>query len=411
MKDRFLLVTSPLKITLLAIFLAAASLAASASDKVLYSFKGGDDGANPSGGLVADRMGNLYGTTDGGGGACNCGTVFVLSPPGKPGGDWVESILYRFPGGNDGASPEAPMIFDMAGNLYGTTLHGGAANDGTVFKLAPPAAPGESWTETTLYQFKGGQDGDYPIASLVFDTAGNLYSTTLFGGGPPQAGIVFQISPPAVPGNSWTETVLHRFGHGRDGGDPEGALLIDKHGALYGTTMSGVVFKLSPPAPGQEQWTERGLYDFSGFADGSEPSYIMASGGAVYGAATLGGNVNHGTIFQLIPQAGTWKENTLYSFQGGSDGGLPIGQLLRDRAGTLYGTTYAGQQPDNGTVFRLSPPAGAGTWTKTILHEFGGKGDGTTPTGGVIKGKAGALYGTTNNGGAFGLGVVYAVAP
>jgi uncharacterized repeat protein (TIGR03803 family) len=113
----------------------------------------------------------------------------------------------------------------------------------------------------------------------------------------------------------------------------------------------------------------------------------------------------------LVPQPGAWKETTLYNFQGGSDTSLPVGQLLSDSSGNLYGTTYAGQQPDNGTVFRLSPPTGGGAWTKTTLHEFGGKGDGATPNGGLVKGKGGALYGTTYNGGASGLGVVFAVMP
>ena len=409
MKDsRSSLATTALAATLLAIFLAAAGLPANAADKVLYSFKGGDDGSNPEAALVADHSGNLYGTTSGGGGACGCGVVFMLSPPARQGGDWVETILYRFQGG-EAATPEAGLIFDAAGNLYGTTSHGGASNDGTVFKLTPPSAPGGNWTETTLYEFQGGNDGEYPVASLAFDKSGNLYGTTLFGGGPPQVGIVFQVSPPTAPGGNWTETVLHRFGHGRDGADPQGALLIDNRGALYGTTMSGVVFKLTPPAPGHDQWTERGLYAFSGFEDGNEPSYIIARGGSIYGAATLGGNVNHGTVFQLTPQPGAWKETTLYSFQGGSDGGLPVGQLFADRSGNLYGTTYAGQQPDNGTVFRLSSKSG--TWIKTTLHEFGGAGDGATPNGGLVKAKGGALYGTTYNGGAFGNGVVYAVAP
>lgn len=410
MKDRSSVATTALATTLLAIFLAAASLAANAADKVLYSFKGGDDGANPEAALIADHLGNLYGTTSsGGGGFCDCGVVFELSPPATRNGHWVETILYRFQG-DEAATPEAGLIFDAAGNLYGTTAHGGPTNDGTVYKLSPPSVPGGNWTETTLYQFLGEDDGEYPVSTLALDQSGNLYGTTLFGGGSPNAGIVFRIAPPSVPGGAWTETILHRFAYGPDGGNSQAGLLIDNLGALYGTTMTGTVFKLSPPPPGQDKWTERGLYQFSGFADGSEPSYIVVKGRAVYGGATLGGNANHGTIFQLVPQPGAWKETTLYNFQGGSDGGLPVGQLLVDAAGHLYGTTYAGQQPDNGTVFRLSPSK-SGKWTKTILHEFGGQGDGATPNGGLVKGKAGALYGTTYNGGAFGSGAVYAVAP
>ena len=407
----------PLGVTFLAVLFLTITLKAHASEKVLYSFKGGDDGANPSSALVADRNGNLYGTTEtGGGGACDCGTVFMLSPPVTPNSIWAETILYRFQG-PDGAGPEAGLIFDAAGNLYGTTAFGGT-HDGTVFKLAPPTEPGGSWTETVLHQFDDDQkDGSYPQSDLVMDKAGNLYGTTLFGGGGAQAGIVFEVSPPTVPGGSWTETVVHRFGHGNDGALPMASLLIDNKGALYGTTSAvfqsgdGLVFKLSPPVPPQENWRERGLYKFEGVDDGSQPSYITASQGAIYGVTDLGGDANWGTVYQLVPQAGEWKETLIYQFQGGSDGGIPVGQLYVDRSGQLYGTTYAGHEADNGTVFRLSPPQAGGAWVKTKLHEFGGDGDGATPNGSLIKGKGGALYGTTYAGGASGFGVVYAVTP
>jgi len=228
---------------------------------------------------------------------------------------------------------------------------------------------------------------------------------------------VFEVSPPTKPGGSWTETVIHRFDSINDGALPMAGLLIDSRGALYGTTTAtfqsgdGLVFKLSPPSPPQQKWRERGLYKFQSGQDGSEPTYITASGSAIYGVTNLGGNANWGTIFQLTPQSGSWKETLLYDFQGGTDGGIPVGQLYVDHKRQLYGTTYAGQQPDNGTVFRLTPPNSGGAWTKTKIHEFGGNGDGATPNGGLVKGKGGALYGTTYAGGANGLGVVYAVAP
>jgi len=410
------LATRFVKFTGLTLLLLSVTLAANATDKVLYNFKGGDDGANPSSGLIADRLGNLYGTTEGGGGGdCDCGTVFMLSPPVRRGGSWTETVLYRFQG-PDGAGPAAGLILDAAGNLYGTTAFGGT-HDGTVFQLSPPSKPGGVWTETVLHEFddeKG--DGAYPLANLLMDKSGNLYGTTLFGGGPQQGGAVFEVSPPTAPGGSWTETVIHRFHTLNDGALPEAALLIDSRGALYGTTMDtpqsggGLVFKLRPPNPQHEDWTERGLYKFQGVDDGSEPTYIAASGGLLYGETSLGGSANWGTIYQLTPQFGAWKELLLHEFQGGSDGGIPVGPLFIDRSGDIYGTTYAGQQPDNGTVFRLSPKSD-GTWTKTKLHEFGGQGDGATPNGGLVRGKGGALYGTTYAGGADGLGVVYAVAP
>ena len=393
------------------IFLAASTLASVASDKVLYSFKGAGDGANPEAPLIADRAGNLYGSTAAGGGDCDCGTVFMLSLQSHI---WTETVLYRF-NGDDGSAPEAALTFDDAGNLYGTSATGGPSHDGLVFKLSP-AGVGQPWTETVLYTFTGGNDGEYPISNLAFDKSGNLYGTTLFGGGPPQAGVVFQLAPPKSFGGQWTETVIHRFGHGEDGANPMAGVLVDGNGALYGATMgayqsgAGVVFKLNPPIPGHQKWAERGLYKFNGFADGSEPGYLLAGHGALYGAATLGGSANHGTIFQLTPQAGLWKEDTLYDFQGGSDGGLPVGALLGDQSGNLYGATYAGQQADDGTIFRLSPSK-SGTWTKTTLHEFGSDGDGRTPNGGLVAGKGGALYGTTYAGGEFGNGAVFAVEP
>jgi uncharacterized repeat protein (TIGR03803 family) len=173
----------------LAIFIAFVNFAGTAlgsGEKVIYNFKGGSDGAAPFSGLIADSAGNLYGTTaDGGGTYCNgqgCGTVFELTPPATQGGAWTETVLYSFQGGNAAAGPEASLIFDAAGNLYGTTYGGGASSDGTVFQLTPPATQGGSWTETVLYSFKGGSDGEYPVASLIFDPAGNLYGTTVFGG-------------------------------------------------------------------------------------------------------------------------------------------------------------------------------------------------------------------------------------
>jgi uncharacterized repeat protein (TIGR03803 family) len=155
------------------------------SEKVLYSFSGGSDGANPVGALVADKAGNLYGTTSQGGSSnctAGCGIVFELTPPATRGGVWSETVLCRFTGGSDGAAPESNLTFDAAGNLYGTTASGGGASHaGTVFELAPPSTQGGAWTETVLYSFAGGSDGKSPVAGLVFDAAGNLYGTTFFG--------------------------------------------------------------------------------------------------------------------------------------------------------------------------------------------------------------------------------------
>jgi len=406
-------------------FLFAASLwtparAAGASEGVLYSFQGGSDGAFPRGPLVSDPQGNLYGVTDTGGSTnCTegCGTVFELSPPSHAGGPWTETVLYRFLGGTDGAAPQAGLIRYSAGNLYGTTQGGGnEGNDGIVFELSPPSQPGGSWTETVIYHFQGGTDGEYPLARLTFDRAGNLYGTTVFGGFN-NAGIVFQLSPPALPGTEWTETVLHRFGHSNDGLDPESPVVLDANGAVYSTTRSGVVFQLQPPVHGHTQWTERVLQVFGGGGDSpNQPCGIILRGtNVIFGTSALGGSsANSGTVFQLTRASGNgmWTATTLHSFTGGSDGMLPCATLVRDRAGNLYGTSGGNGQQNFGTVYRLTPPASPGdSWTFTTLYRFTGGSDGEGPTDGVIFADGGALYGVTGAGGAFNQGTVFKVVP
>ena len=203
----------------------------------------------------------LYGTTVFGG-ANGAGTVFELTPPSSPRGAWTFTILYSFspftifPGGatGDGNGPAAGLISDATGALYGTTANGGANGYGTVFKLTPPAVAGGPWTETVLYSFTGGSDGGSPKASLIFDESGALYSTTTVGGLNGQ-GTVFKLTPPGVPDGAWTETVLYSFAGLDVGTSPSGAgLIFDSSGALYGTTSTGgangfgTVFKLAPPA-------------------------------------------------------------------------------------------------------------------------------------------------------------------
>ncbi len=182
------------------IVFASAAFAVTPKETVLYHFKGGSDGAIPSANLVEDSAHNLYGTTMGGG-TSNRGTVFEVSPPNTA---WTEAVLYSFAGGSDGANPRSDLIFDKAGNLYGTTLAGGGADFGTVFQLAPPATQGAPWTETVLYSFTGGSDGVNPWAGLIMDSKGNLYGTTMFGGSL-GAGTVFELSPPATQGGPWTD--------------------------------------------------------------------------------------------------------------------------------------------------------------------------------------------------------------
>jgi uncharacterized repeat protein (TIGR03803 family) len=402
------LFSSVLFLVILDLSLAGIAFGVGPSERVLYSFRGGSDGSSPQGALVADKAGNLYGTTaEGGSSNCvsGCGIVFQLSPPATSGGSWTETVLYGFLGGTDGAAPGSDLIFDAAGNLYGTTMGGGdASSDGTVFQLTPPSQGGP-WTETVLYRFAGGADGKAPLSGLVFDKVGNLYGTTLFGG-TTSAGIAYQLMPPSTLGGNWTEAVIHTFGHGNDGLDPEAGLILDNSGAVYGTTITGTVFKLTPPA-----WTEKILFTFTGGgSSGSWPCALTARQGSLYGLTRLGGSAtNTGTAFQLTPSSGTWTQTTLYSFTGGNDGGEPCGRVVFDQSGNLYGTSSGNDQNIPGTVFQLAPSGSA--WSEITLHKFGGSNDGLAPLAGVILGKGGALYGTTSGGGSFGKGTVFRVIP
>jgi uncharacterized repeat protein (TIGR03803 family) len=387
------------------------AIAAGPTERVLYRFRGGNDGSAPNAGLVADKAGNLYGTTDAGGSACQggCGTVFELSP--GTGGRWNETVLYSFTGGGDGATPEAGLVFDTAGNLYGTTISGGSSGDGTIFQLAHPHTPGGPWTVNVLHNFVGNTDGKYSIGSLVFDKMGNLYGPTLFGG-QFGGGTVFRLAAPAKQNGAWTLNVLHSFQGVNDGIDPDGALIIDKKGVLYGTTNDGKVFNEVPPPPGHSDWTFGVLYSFN-YVLGLSGGVIAGRKGVLYGATAQGGPANEGTVFQLTPprtRGGVWTETTLYEFAGGSDGGFPLNDLALDKAGNLYGTTENGGASGLGTVFKLTP-AQHGFWTKTSLHDFAGGRDGSGPGAGLIFGRQDLLFGTTVKGGSSGNGTAFAVAP
>jgi uncharacterized repeat protein (TIGR03803 family) len=352
---------------------------------VLYSFNAAD-GVDSKSGLVRDKAGNLYGTTQNGG--IGDGTVFKLDAAG------TETVLHSFTGA-DGETPSASLVRDEEGNLYGTTVSGNSV--GTVFKLDT------NNTETVLHGFTG-PDGATPSASLIRDKAGNLYGTTS-GGGTSGQGTVFKLD------TTGTETVLHSF-TGPDGATPTAGLIRDKAGNLYGTTSGGgllncfgggcgVVFKLDPSGG------EAVLHSFTG-PDGAFPlaGLVQDKVGNLYGTTFAGGASNEGTVFKL-DTAGT--ETVLHSFTFGADGSSPQqGWLIQDRAGNLYGTTlYGGNlscgQSGCGVVFKVDPAG-----EETVLHTFSGGADGANPQeGGLIQDEAGNLYGTTSDGGAFGFGTVF----
>jgi uncharacterized repeat protein (TIGR03803 family) len=401
-------ITPPLAIFIAMLILAGTIVASEPKEAVLHHFGTGTDGAAAYGRVIFDAAGNLYGTTAFGG-TSGAGIVFELANPEAPAG-WTESILYNFSGGSDGSQPYGGLIFDSAGNLYGTTFQGGASNAGTVYELTP--GKGGAWTETVLYSFAGGADGSGPQSDLNFDQAGNLFGTTT-GGGSPGNGIVFQLTP--GQGGSWTETVLHRF-MTNEGTSPRAAVIFDRKGSLYGTLANdgvfgaGAVFRLKPTNGGA--WTEETLYTFTGGTDGFGPlCRLILLRGKLYGTTVIGGGSGVGTVFELSPPAnhhGAWTLNVLHTFACGSDGCFPWAGLTMDSNGTFYGTTQFGGLPSNGgTVFALKQVGEI--WFEGVLFSFK-LSINQLSAGAVLLGKGGTLYGTTI-GSEMNAGAVFKIQP
>jgi uncharacterized repeat protein (TIGR03803 family) len=363
-------------------------LNAMGQETVLYSFTGGADGGYPYSGVIRDAAGNLYGTTTYGGGE-DLGVVYKVDATGH------ETVLHSFTGAADGGHPNAGLILDAKGNLYGTAVNGGAGFGGVVFRMDPMG------NETVLHSFSG-EDGTEPYGGLIGDGAGNLDGTTFYGG-TSDNGVVYKLD---AQGN---ETVLYNFTGGADGGEPQAGVIRDAEGNLYGTTLlggtgdcpagCGVVYKLD--ATGQESV----LHSFTGGADGAngsaDPGLIRDAEGNLYGATSNGGGpASAGVVFELDPAG---QESVLYTFPGGSDGANPHAGLTSDGKGNLYGTTYSGGPARAGVVYQVDA-----TGHETVLHRFKGGADGKNPNAGVIRDSAGNLYGTTVYGG-IGYGVLYQV--
>jgi uncharacterized repeat protein (TIGR03803 family) len=372
-----------------ALLLIATLPAHTQTETILYSFcsQGSNctDGAFPQSSLTSDGKGNFYGTTYLGG-AYFAGTVFELSPNGS--GGWNETVLYSFTGGVDGAFPAySPVIFDSLGNLYGTAYTAGANGAGVVFELSPV---GKDWQETVLYNFcsqAGCTDGAAPVGGLIMDRAGNLYGTTISGPGSGAIGTVFELSP---SGSGWKEQVIYNVAASYAG------LTMDPTGNIFGVGSSKV-FELSPNGKGG--WTTSVLHTFIGTpTDGSAPegTLVLDKAGNLYGTTTTGGASNLGTVYKMTHGKKGWTERILHSFTGAKHGSDPWAGVVLDAAGNLFGTTIkGGNLPGIGIIFELVAPIGKSSYYKeNVLWSFT-QVEGYAPYGSLIRDSAGNLYGTT----------------
>jgi len=401
------------------ILLATAVAAQAQTFTVIHTFTGGDDGAAPLAGLIMDRAGDLYGTASSGGlvssncewplSATQCGTAFQLKHAGS---GWFFTPLYLFQGGSDGYRPAARMVFGTNGLLYGTTLAGGGYSCsyytqgcGIVFQLRPPANACKTaicnWNETVIYRFDGTGPESGP---LVFDQAGNLYGTA--GGG--DGSYVYDLSPGS---GGWTQNVLSFF---NNGDSLYNGVVFDAAGNLDGADAGagyGGVYQLTHSGSG---WTFHRLFDITDIgAEGLDPlgGVILDNAGNIYGSTAGYGPNGGGTVFEL--SAGTWNFNLLYGFSSNLAFPGPEESLTMDAAGNLYGTTDEDGAYAKGNVFKISPSSNG--WIYTDLYDFTGGSDGAYPVSNVVIDAQGNLYGTTSEGGAgscqYGCGTVWEITP
>jgi uncharacterized repeat protein (TIGR03803 family) len=384
---------------------------AAAKESVLYAFTGSSDGAFPDSGLVFDDAGNLYGTNQGGKVGGIYGNVFELTPSAS---GWTETVIHAFADPSDGINPVGPLVRDDKGNLFGATVQGGGSNAGTVFELSPTSDGG--WTKSTIYVFSGGSDGAYP-SGVISDGRGNIYGTTDNGGDTScSCGVVFELMHSK---GSWTEIVLHSFLGIPDGKVPVG-LVFDNVVGLYGTTEGGglygggTVFQL---AHLNHRWKESILHSFTGGADGYLPvaGVIVDQAGDLYGTTNEGGGDGCqngcGVVFELKRISNEkWKEVVLHRFKdNGHDGTYPTATLIFDGKGNLYGTTYEGGAYGNGTAFELLESFD-GSWVETVIETFISPSRGSQPNS-LILGTDGNLYGSAYDGGAYGDGLAFQLSP
>jgi uncharacterized repeat protein (TIGR03803 family) len=377
---------------------------------VIHNFNG-SDGSDPTSTLIFDRAGNLYGTTSAGG-AARQGVVFQLKH--TPSGGWIYTPIHQFNGNSgsgDGANPidYGGLTLASDGTIYGTTNGGGILGCdgqgycGTVFRVQPPATACTtalcSWLLTITYKFNPQSGAEFPESNVIFDAAGNLYGTNNFG----NFSEAYELS---LSDGNWVQN-----SYVLDAGTNAGVVL-DKAGNLYGVATSsshrnGFVFELTPSG---NSWTETILYNFTGGDDGASPfgGLIFDSAGNLYGSTQVGGSKGGGTVFQLSPSGAGWNLSTLCSFGSGTGYYGPQSALTMDAAGNLYGTTNGDGSFGDGMVFKASPSGNS--WTCTDLFDFNGD-LGLFPVGGVTVGANGNLYGTATQTESHGYGVVWEITP
>jgi hypothetical protein len=390
--------------------LGSQSLASAQTFQVLYNFTGGRDGTGPPDGVTLDRAGNLYGTASAGGnqvsgcsngwGQTGCGAVFELAHSGS---SWIMKPLYDFQGGADYGNPDEGVVFGLDGALYGTS-------SATVFRLQPPptfcASVNCSWQETLLHQFTGQPDASSPDSRLVFDTAGNMYGVTFFGGAENE-GAAYEVTPSS---GSWTESVIYSFnpdaGLGVGTYLPNGPLVLDQSGNLYGTAYCdeirgcfSTVWQLQHSESG---WLLNNIFNFGGLQGYELDGVISDASGNLYGLSD-GNQQTNGSenAYELSPSNGNWTFTQLYDL--GEEGNLS-GPAM-DSAGNLYGSNIISGY---GTIFKLT--RSGNSYTYSVLHTFNSN-DGEFPVGTLTVDSSGNLYGTTVKGGMFGYGVIWEITP
>ncbi len=384
----------------------------------LYDFSVQADN-NPIG-LALGPAGTLYGTTASGGPDFG-GAIYELVEPKSGKGLWSRPLLYSFTGETDGGIACASPVLGKSGLLYGTADRGGAYSYGVAYQIDPLIG---AKSYKVIWAFTGGDDGDFPCASVAVDANGAVYATTEMGG-TGGGGTLVKLTPPAKASGAWTATTLHAFTAAKDGGTLWSGVLIGATGTLYGNAYyggrynAGTAYSVTPPAAGAKAWTFKVLHTFTGGSDGGNPEadFVVDKLGVLYGTAVTGGKAG-GTVYRLTPPvspAKAWSFKVLHSFPTFSqkDGDTPRSSVALDKDGALFGTTIAGGATYGGTLFKLTPPkSGAGSWAFSLLYSF--PSDfvyPSDPNGRLEFDATGALYGATQGGGTLNGGTIFRYVP